>query len=304
MCIRDRLARGGKRWRPVLCLMITDAFGGKISDVAAVAGLCEIVHNGTLVIDDIQDSSKFRRGKPCVHHIYGIDLGTNASNFAYFLPVQTCILQNPQFTAAQKSAMLNAYFEEMISVHLGQGWDIYWHNLKEIDSFLPNEENYLQMVSHKTGVLPRLGARLTGMALGLPNDTLNKVTRFAQNIGVGFQIQDDILNLVGEDFSTKGFLGEDIHEGKLSLIALHSLRNANEKDRRRLFEILRMRTEDQKFIKEAIDLMKKTNSIQYAADRARVIVEETWRDVEGVLPETEAKKHLAMMKDYLIVRKV
>lgn len=89
---------------------------------------------------------------------------------------------------------------------------------------MPDEKNYLQMTAHKTGVLARMCARLTGEAIGLKKDHIQKLTRFAEKIGVAFQIQDDVLNITGEEYvKTKGFSGEDIHE--VNLISLDNGRH-------------------------------------------------------------------------------
>ena len=78
--IWDMLDRGGKRWRPVLVLLVAEALGGKEDLVSPCAYLCEMVHNGTLAVDDIEDDSKLRRGKPCMHLIFGVDVAINAGN--------------------------------------------------------------------------------------------------------------------------------------------------------------------------------------------------------------------------------
>jgi geranylgeranyl pyrophosphate synthase len=95
--IWDLLDRGGKRWRPVLCMIIAELFNRKRSEVYEIAALCEIIHNGTLMIDDIEDSSQVRRNKPCVHHIYGVDIAINAGNFMYFAPMLK-IIKNKKYS--------------------------------------------------------------------------------------------------------------------------------------------------------------------------------------------------------------
>lgn len=128
--------------------------------------------------------------------------------FAPFHMLQTC----GKFTKPQIERFAKIYFDEMVNIHFGQAWDIAWHNSHKMDK-LPDESNYLQMTAHKTGVLARMCAKLTGEAIGLPEDYCLRLACFGEKIGVAFQIQDDILNLVGEDYmKTKGFSGEDIHE--------------------------------------------------------------------------------------------
>ena len=101
----------------------------------------------------------------------------------------------------------------MTNLHIGQGWDILWHNTDKLEGKYPTENDYLQMTAHKTGVLARLSARLTCVYLNLSEKQTNVLAKFAETMGVAFQIQDDLLNLIGDEYlKTKGFAGEDIHE--------------------------------------------------------------------------------------------
>jgi len=126
-----------------------------------------------------------------------------------------------------------------------------------------------------------------------------------KKIGVAFQIEDDILNLVGEEYiKTKGYGGEDIHEGKMSLIAIHALHNLNSVDKNRLWGILKLKTDDRALIREAIELLKNSNSIEYAKSVAIKLVEEAWNDVKAVIPRTQAKVYLKALGRFFIDRKL
>jgi len=252
----DLLDRGGKRWRPVLVALIAEIFNKDIEDILPVAFLCEIVHNGSLIIDDIEDDSQLRRGKPCVHISHHVDVAINVGCFMYFAPL-VLFREIRKEGKYEESLILKAYelyAEEMIKIHLGQGLDIWWHSGNKN----PSESEYLQMCAYKTGTLARLSARLSTLFCGGNDEQLEKIGSFAEAIGVAFQIQDDLLNLTGEEFSQKiSMIGEDIYEGKRSLMVIHTLLEASEEDSNRLSEILNMHTRDENLIKEAIDLMKK-----------------------------------------------
>ena len=109
----------------------------------------------------------------------------------------------------------------MRNIHLGLGWDIYWHkNYKS----LPNETHYRQMIESKTAVLFRIGIRFFCEIFDLPEQDKKQLVDFVNSIGNSFQIVDDLLNLSSEEYSLgKGGLGEDITEGKLTLMAIHHL---------------------------------------------------------------------------------
>eukprot|EP01129_Flabellula_baltica_P014157 TRINITY_DN6722_c0_g1_i1.p1 TRINITY_DN6722_c0_g1~~TRINITY_DN6722_c0_g1_i1.p1 ORF type:complete len:355 (-),score=96.89 TRINITY_DN6722_c0_g1_i1:1018-2082(-) len=295
----DLLDRGGKRWRPIFCVLLAEVLGGSIDTVAPVAYLCEIVHNGSLVIDDIEDDSMMRRGKDCVHLIYGNDVAINAGCFMYFAPLVVLKEMNGRVSSEALIKAYELYSEEMIKIHLGQGLDIWWHR----GNSDPTIEQYLQMCAYKTGTLARLSARLATLFSGGSNEQLVLFGKFAETLGVAFQIQDDILNIDGEVFASKiQQMGEDIYEGKRSLMVLHCIKNASPEAAARLIDILNMHTRENDLIQEAINIIKSTKSIQYARETAEEMVRATWAEVSPLLPENEAKQKLKVFVDYLVDR--
>ncbi|EGR30011.1 octaprenyl-diphosphate synthase, putative [Ichthyophthirius multifiliis] len=302
--IWDLLERGGKRWRPILCILIAEAFGKQLDDIKEICSLCEIVHNGSLIVDDIEDNSLVRRNKECIHLIYGVDISLNAGNFMYFAPFQK-LLTSLRYTDKQKLEFAKIYAEEMTLLHVGQGWDILWHNMNKLQGRFPDNNQYLQMTSHKTGCLARLSSRLVCAYLGLNHDQSKALSTFAEKIGVAFQIQDDILNLEGKEYlKTKGQLGEDIHEGKMSLIVIHCLAQSSQENKKRLIEILRMHTNDQDLINEAIQIVKSTDSINYSRQVGAQLVKTAWEEVENIIPEGKPKQLLKLLAEHNIERQV
>jgi geranylgeranyl pyrophosphate synthase len=129
--------------------------------------------------------------------------------------------------------------------------------------------------------------------------------RFAEAIGVAFQIQDDVLDLTSKGFAEKkGGVGQDITEGKRSLVVIHALEKAKPADKKRLIEILNMHTADQKLKNEAISIMKKCNSIDYAKEFARNMVTDSWKEIDRLLQPSEAKEKLRAFATYLVERKI
>lgn len=295
------LNRGGKRWRPVLLLLTAEALGKKADDVVDFVSLCEIVHNGTLAVDDIEDNSDLRRGKPALHLMFGVDIAINAGNAMYYLPLLVLKERKESLPPATLIAAYEVYSQEMINLHFGQGMDIWWHSGKGND---PNTQQYLQMCAFKTGTLARLSAKLAALVCGATAQQVEAIGKFAETIGVAFQIQDDILNLVGDKFSELKGLGEDIHEGKRTLMVLHCLEHATPAKAARLKEILNSHPSDQTVINEAIALIKETDSITHAAKVAKEIVNVAWSDVETSLPDTPAKLKLKAFADYLVEREI
>lgn len=114
------LDRGGKRWRSVLVMLIGEALGGNYDIYSDLVAVSEIVHNGTLAIDDIEDSSEFRRGKKAMHLLFGIDIAVNAGNAMYFLPLQVLKAKASLLPAEKILRLYEIYSQEMINLHFGQ----------------------------------------------------------------------------------------------------------------------------------------------------------------------------------------
>ena len=302
--IWEFLDRGGKRWRPSLFLLICEALGKNLEEFTDFAIIPEVIHNGTLMIDDIEDASEMRRGKPCTYKIFGLDIAINAGNAMYYLPLLPLIKNREKISKEKLNMVYEIYVKEMINLSLGQAMDIAWHRgLANADKI--SEKDYLQMCAYKTGTLARMSAKIAAVLAGANQELTEKLGRFAESIGVAFQMQDDILDLTGEEFAKKkGGRGQDITEGKRTLIVIHTLKVASAEDRNRLIEILNMHTTNQKLRDEAIKIMEKYGSIDYVKNFARKIVEESWRDVEKLLPESEAKEKLNAFAKFLIERKI
>lgn len=302
--IWDFLSRGGKRWRPALFLLIAEAVGGDIKKVRDFAIIPELIHQGTIIIDDIEDRAELRRGKPALHKIFGTDIALNAGNFLYFFPLLVLRENREKFKPEILLRAYETYIQEMVNLGFGQGTDIYWHKGK---AGKIGEKEYLQMVAFKTGCLSRLSAKLAVLLSGGSHELAEKLGRMAEAIGVAFQIQDDILDIALEGKEREKFgksFGNDIKEGKRTLLVIHALRRAEPKAKKRLVGILNKHTDNLAEIKEAIAIIKEQGGINYAKTAARKIVSDAWQGAAKLLPESNAKKKLSDFVNYLITRKM
>jgi geranylgeranyl diphosphate synthase type I len=150
-----------------------------------------------------------------------------------------------------------------------------------------------------------MAAKIAAVLADADETLVKKLGHFAESIGVAFQIQDDILDLKGTDFAEKkGGRGKDVTEGKRSLVVIHTLKAANSEDKKRLIKILNMHTSDQKLVDEAIQIMRKYNSIDYARQYAKNMVKESWMEIERLLPTSNSKERLNAFAGFLIERKI
>jgi geranylgeranyl pyrophosphate synthase len=295
------LNRGGKRWRPALFLLIAKALGADLEKIQDFVVIPEIIHNGTLMVDDVEDLSELRRGEPCTHKIYGVDVAINTGNFMYYIPLATLLKNRDKFDPKTLLKAYEIYVKEMIAISIGQGLDIWWHKGK-VENV--TEKQYLQMCSFKTGTLARMSAKLAVALSGGSDEQEEKIGRFAESIGVAFQIQDDILSASGDKFQKKKGYGDDVTEGKRTLMVIYTLENAGDHYRKRLIEILGMHTRDSALIKEALDILHKSGSIGYAKNVAKSLVSSAWKEIDPILPESYEKIKLKAFADFLINRDI
>jgi len=223
------------------------------------------LHNASLMIDDIEDNSKLRRGIPVTHSIFGVATTINTGNYAYFLALEKChALKNPE--------AMNVFVGEMLNLHRGQGYDILWRE----DGRCPTEEEYLNMVRDKTGGLFRL-------AVGLMQAfaTINKTTDYTSlvnNLAVYFQIRDDFINLVDEEYMKSKSFCEDLTEGKFSFPVIHSIRGFP--DDHRLSSILKQRTDDTDVKRYAQTIMVESGSLEYTREKCASLKEEILEEIK------------------------
>jgi len=301
----DLLDRGGKRWRSTLLILIAEAFGKKVEDVIDFVVITEVVHNGSLIVDDIEDDSEFRRGKPCLHKITGVDVAVNAGNLMYFLPLRILRERKDGLSDKVQLELYEVYSKEMLNLHIGQALDICWHSsIMSMTTKEPSVDNYLHMCGNKTGGLARMSAKMSAIISGASPDQVEAIGRFAESVGIAFQIQDDILNIEESAAlaQNKGGAGEDIHEGKRTIMVIHCFNTAPSADAKRLKEILAMKTNDVTLINEAIQIMKRNGSIEFAKAKAKELMLEAWSELDSFLEASSAKSKLRALVDYLIER--
>jgi geranylgeranyl diphosphate synthase, type I len=249
--VSTMLRDGGKRLRPVLACLTHDSLGGREKSIFQLAAIPELIHNGTLIVDDIEDHSLLRRGKPCVYVTHGIELAVNAGNLLYCWPLLQ--LEKSDLPVERRLAILLIANHELAKVQIGQGMDILW---SQQQNFAVSPAKYLEMAANKTSALISMALRIGAVAAGAGEKTLKLLEELAVDIGLAYQIRDDVLNLQSTGGLGKTF-GEDITEGKLTWLIAYFMNQATASDRAKLTKILRAKTTDQKKIVAAIDLLKK-----------------------------------------------
>ncbi|WP_336361288.1 polyprenyl synthetase family protein [Haladaptatus sp. ZSTT2] len=300
----ELLDRGGKRWRAVIFVLLTQAFGEDPESYLAYAVIPEILHNGTIIVDDVEDGATLRRGGPALHHVYGEDVALNAGNAMYFLPLKILTHNPGNLDAEARLAAYEMLMYELNRTHLGQGMDILWHNEKEIRV---GEPEYLEMCACKTGCLGRIVARLAAIVTGQSAEVERHVARYAELMSISFQIGDDILDVETalEDGGAFGKeFGNDIREGKKTLMVIHAAETAPPETVARLEEILWAEENTDDEIEEVLDIFVETGSVEYARKQALSLSAGAREELSNVELEPAAAEKLAAFTRFVVERNV
>lgn len=290
------LSRRGKSWRGALCLLTANSFRRNSEEAIPLAVSCELLHNASLIIDDVEDKSEVRRGKPAVHMLYGQELALNTGCYLYFLP--QLALKETILDADIKAKIADAFNRELLALHLGQCTDLQWNRMP---NFMPTPEQYFQMVVSKTGAMVRLPVRIGATIGQCHRQTMEKLMQFSENLGIAFQIRDDVLNLESAGYAaTRKYIGEDITEGKKTLITVFACQKSSKANR--LMEILSMKTSDLKLVNEALEIIRDSGALELAKKECIRLQKEVDRLINCTFPYGEASRDLQTIIHYLLSR--
>jgi geranylgeranyl diphosphate synthase, type III len=272
--VRGKLIDCFQLWLQVESIEILD----QIKDIVAD------LHNASLLIDDIEDNSKLRRGIPVAHSIFGVPCVINTANYVYFLALEKC-------QSLQNSKAVNVFVLELLNLHRGQGHDIQWRDSIQC----PTEEQYCDMVCDKTGGLFRLAVGLM-QAFATKCQTVN-FTPLLNNLAMYFQIRDDLVNLADEEYMKSKSFCEDLTEGKFSFPIIHCVRQ-DPKDTK-LLSILKQRTDDVDVKRYAQSLMRDAGSLLYTREKCSKLKETITGQIEDLGGNSTLISLLKMLDEQL-----
>jgi len=295
---RHLVKAGGKRLRPCLVLTACEAVGGRAEDAVETAAGIEMLHNFTLIHDDIMDRDEFRRNVKTVHVLWGEPMAIIAGD-ALFSRVFSAVTENARrigLTGRATAELLLTVSEASFEICRGQAMDMLFEGRQNV-----TEREYMEMVSGKTGALIGASAKvgaLLGRGRRLQVETLSQYGRL---LGMAFQIQDDVLGLVGEEKKFGKPIGSDLREGKKTLIAIRALSTAGAREREAILKVFGRRNASKSEIMRAIEVLKETGAVEYASRTAKELIDEAKKKL-AVLPASAPKKVLVGLADFVISR--
>ena len=290
---------GGKRHRPLICFAACMAVGGSPEKALSAAAAIEHFHTAALIHDDIADDAELRRGEPCLHLKEGLGLALNMGDLGLSL-VNGTVVRDPNLSDAVKVRVVTELIEMTRRTIEGQALDIGWARDGRYDI---TPEDYLIMATHKTahysGAVPLAIGAIIG---GGTESQVEGLRNYGLDTGLAFQIQDDLLNLVGAKESTQKGFRDDITEGKRTLVVVHALQNLQDGERERLTEILSSKAKDPDVLAEAVDIMQKSGSIDYARNYAENLTSIAKNRLIDMIGPSPARDLLISMADWFVNR--
>jgi geranylgeranyl diphosphate synthase, type II len=303
--VLDYPLRSGKAFRPALAIATCRALGGRLEDVLRTAAVLELFHNAFLVHDDIEDGSLMRRGKPALHQDFGVPIAINVGDSIFTLCLQP-LLDNTRLLGLGKALHILEIIASMARESVeGQAMELDWIYRSEWNL---RDRDYCLMCYKKscwyTFIAP---GQIGGVVSGASARQLAVLRKYATYIGIAFQIQDDVLNLVANEQRYGKEIAGDLWEGKRTLILLHTLRTAPPEEACRAQQLLAKdrldKTEAE--VLHLLELVQACGSIEYARRAALLMAEKAQKLLAGTcewMPESVHRDFLAGMVEYVIQR--
>ena len=284
------MSGGGKRLRPVLLLITLEAFGGNIDEAMPAAMAVEIFHNFTLLHDDIMDNADVRRGKPSVYAKWGGNVALLSGDAMLI----TAYKHLNRISASVLPRVMNIFSDMALEVCEGQQYDMDFESMEKVSVV-----DYMQMIERKTSALLSGSAMIGATMAGASDDDVKKIYRFATELGLAFQLQDDVLDSYGDESLGKK-IGGDILEGKQTFLMVQAMSRADAAQREvlRTTHLAEELTKEQKIAKvkalyDALDVKHiAEQQIELRFERALNILDTLSIDSERVAPLVEFARNL------------
>ena len=300
--IRYPFQAGGKRMRAALVILCCAAGGGRMKDALRPAAAVEMIHNYSLVMDDLIDRGVLRRGKPTTRVVFGDS--TSLLVAMYYREALDEIIQK----SIPSSRIREVAVMAMKDIIDGERLDLLFEQAGREEPYLnrnrlrnPNFQQYLRMIGKKTAALFRAASEVGGLAAGADNGIVEKLREFGWKSGLAFQIMDDVLDIVGDETGKQR--GKDIVEHKLGNAAiLMAIRYLSQTKRRELLNILRSENASHAMVTKAIRIVAKTPAEAACREVAGAYLEDAKRKLLG-LKASSYRLSLLSLCDLIVARK-
>ena len=288
------VASGGKRLRPHMAIKSCEALGGTAAAAMPAASAVEMVHNFTLVHDDIMDNDEVRHGVPTVHRRFGTPVAILAGDVLFSKAFEAVL--GPR-VGAERSALLAARLAAACTmVCEGQMLDMEMAG----SAHTPSEDEYLEMVSKKTAALFDAACAMGAISAAAPRRDVSRLASFGRNLGIAFQITDDLIGVMGDPAVTKKPVGNDLREGKKSLPILMAVESAAGPDKKLIERCLGNRRASKSDLAAAVEAVRNMGIDGEVRRRASLYAGRARRSLAGRMGPAAAE--LSTLLDFVVER--
>jgi octaprenyl-diphosphate synthase len=285
--IRYVLKSGGKRVRPALLLLsakLCGYCGGSRNIELAVAA--EYMHAATLIHDDIIDRADKRRGLPSANNAWGPQISVLAGDFLYARSIQILVTDGDL-------AVLQTFADATVRMIEGQVREVQMAGNLDL-----TYNEYLNIMTLKTAALISAACRTGALIADRPAEDVAALTEFGLNVGIGFQLVDDALDFVAEEYRLGKPVGNDFKEGKMTFPVLHVMRTGSEADKGRIRELVAQETIGESDLAEVKAIMERHGAVAATMELVRTYLKKAKTSLAN-FPDSAAKRSLVLMVDFI-----
>src|ERR687887_1541215 len=294
------IATGGKRLRPFMVAKSCEMFGGNLKRSMPAAVAVEMIHNFSLVHDDIMDNDDMRHSVSTVHKYYGIPLAILAGDILFSKAFQLLTINSRKVGIAEKDVceMIVRLSTACIHVCEGQATDVGM----AADRMFSSESQYINMIGKKTAALFEVSCGLGVLSAADPNiEDVENLSLFGRNVGIAFQLIDDLIGIVGDPKITGKAVGNDIREGKNTYPILLALNYAKDENKDKILKVFRSKDASSIDLEEAVKTISAIGIDQHVRDAAKAHIDRAIKSIEKY-EDSDAKKALKSSANFIIER--
>ena len=288
------IVNGGKRLRPYMVLKSCQVLGGKNKDAMSAAAAVEMVHNFTLVHDDIMDNDEMRHGVPTTHKKFGMPIAILAGDVLFSKAYQ--VISNANLPSKHTTELVSRLAKACVDVCEGQLLDIKMAEGKKI----PTQNEYIKMISKKTAALFDVSCSMGAICAKSKNKDISNLSSFGKNLGIAFQITDDLIGVMGDPKITKKPVGNDLREGKKSLPILLAIKKAKGKDKKTILHAFGNQKAKRRDIETAVKIIKSLGIEKSVRNQALFYAEKAKKSLNSY--SGSSKNELISLLDFVVKR--
>jgi geranylgeranyl diphosphate synthase type I len=290
------IVHGGKRLRPYMVIRSCQVLGGKVSNAMPAAGAVEMVHNFTLVHDDIMDNDEMRHGVLTVHKKFGIPIAILAGDVLFSKAFQ--IITESKLPANATTKLVSRLAKACVDICEGQLLDVKMADEKKI----PTQTEYITMICKKTAALFDVSCAMGAICATNKSNDISNLSSFGRNLGIAFQITDDLMGVMGDPKVTKKPVGNDLREGKKSLPILMAIKSAKGKNKKTILKAFGNSKATRNDLNKAVNVIRSLGIEENVRKQALKYAEKAEKSLSRY--SGPAKIELITLLDFVVKRSV